>query len=202
MPAFLALQRPTFLISVLPKIPFPRFRMKDRFWRAKRPFVRIASRDRKRISREFYSLESGLGEGAPSCSQWKATTSMLRWLANIGAFVAAAFHPARVASVNNVTSFRTRRRQRRRISRYIVDSAGCRTWRDSNHSKRCYAPSRGIACSANRKNRMLRVRDYRVGIAAGKQAEMDLQKLQSKIDQEGNNCRSACKFNPRYASQF
>jgi len=76
---------------------------------------------------------------------------MLRWRANIGAFVAAAFIPtepnASLASVTNVTSFRTRRRQRRRISRYIADSAGRRTWRDSNHSKRCYAASRGIACS-------------------------------------------------------
>jgi hypothetical protein len=36
------------------------------------------------------------------------------------------------------------------------------------------------------------VLSYRVGIAASKQAEMDSQKLQSKIDQAGNNCRSAC----------
>ena len=40
---------------------------------------------------------------------------------------------------------------------YIADSAGCRTWRDSNHSKRCYAARRGIASSTNRKNRVLRV---------------------------------------------
>ena len=46
---------------------------------------------------------------------------------------------------------------RRRISGYIADSAGCRTWRDSNHSKRCYAARRGIASSTNRKNRVLRV---------------------------------------------
>jgi len=46
---------------------------------------------------------------------------------------------------------------RRRISGYIADSAGCRTWRDSNYSKRCYAARRGIACSTNRKNRVLRV---------------------------------------------
>jgi hypothetical protein len=63
--------------------------------------------------------------------------------ANIGTFVAAAFirsEPnAAVASVTNVTSFRTRRRLRRRIS----CSAGCRTWRDSNHCKCCYAASWG-----------------------------------------------------------
>jgi hypothetical protein len=86
---------------------------------------------------------------------------MLRWNARIsGAFVAAAFIPsetnAAVASVTNVTPIRTRRRLRRKISRYIADSRRCRTWRDSNHSKHCYAASRGIACSTNRKIRVLR----------------------------------------------
>jgi hypothetical protein len=87
---------------------------------------------------------------------------MLRWrVRTSGAFVAAAFIPsetnAAVASVTNVTSTRTRRRLRRRISRYIADSKRCRTWRDSHHSKHCYAPSRGIACSTNRKSRVLRI---------------------------------------------
>jgi hypothetical protein len=87
---------------------------------------------------------------------------MLRWrVRTSGAFVAAAFIPsetnAAVASVTNVTSIRTRRRLRRRISRYIADSKRCRTWRDSHHSKHCYAPSRGIACSTNRKSRVLRI---------------------------------------------
>ena len=90
--------------------------------------------------------------------------------ANIGAFVAAAFIPsepnAAVASVTNVTSYRTRRRQRRRISCYIADSAGCKTWRDSNHSNRCYAASREIACSTNRKNRVLRVPDLTLLVRA------------------------------------
>jgi hypothetical protein len=87
---------------------------------------------------------------------------MLRWrVRTSGAFVAAAFIPsetnAAVASVTNVTSIRTRRRLRRRISRYIADSKRCRTWRDSHHSRHCYAPSRGIACSTNRKSRVLRI---------------------------------------------
>ena len=66
---------------------------------------------------------------------------------------------AAVASVTNVTSFRTRRRLRRRIS------ARCRTWRDSNHSKCCYAASWGIACSTNRKNRVLRVPDLSLPVS-------------------------------------
>jgi hypothetical protein len=48
--------------------------------------------------------------------------------ANIGAFVAAAFitfEPnAAVASVTNLTSFRIRRRLRRRMSRHIADFGG------------------------------------------------------------------------------
>lgn len=60
--------------------------------------------------------------------QWRVRTS--------GAFVAAAFIPSEtnavVASVTNVTSIRTRRRLRRRISRYIADSRRCSATKDDD----------------------------------------------------------------------
>jgi hypothetical protein len=106
-------------------------------------------------------LESGSGRGRLAVHSGKPRHQWFGGVYELRAFVAAAFIPsepnAAVASVTNVTSFRTRRPLRRRISGYIADSAGCRTWRDSNHSKRCYAARRGIACSTNRKNRVLRV---------------------------------------------
>jgi hypothetical protein len=83
--------------------------------------------------------------------------------ANIGAFVAAAFitfePKAAVALVTNLTSFRIRRRLRRRMSRHIADFGGMQDVEGFEHSKHCYAASWGIACSTNRKNRVLRVRD-------------------------------------------
>ena len=106
-------------------------------------------------------MESGSGRGRLAVHSGKPRHQWFGGVYELRAFVAAAFIPsepnAAVASVTNVTSFRTRRPLRRRISGYIADSAGCRTWRDSNHSKRCYAARRGIASSTNRKNRVLRV---------------------------------------------
>jgi hypothetical protein len=84
-----------------------------------------------------YHFGIRLGEGALSRSQCQAATSMLRWrMRTSGAFVAATFIPpelnAAVASVTNVTCFRTRRRLRRGTSRYIADLEGCRTYWVSN----------------------------------------------------------------------
>jgi hypothetical protein len=69
-----------------------------------------------------------LGERALSRSQCEAATSMLRWRVRTSGILAAAFitfEPnAAVASVTNLTSFRIRRRLRRRMSCHIADFGG------------------------------------------------------------------------------
>ena len=77
---------------------------------------------------ESLSVWNRLGERALSRSQWEPRHHASVACANIGAFVAAAFitfEPnAAVASVTNLTSFRIRRRLRRRMSRHIADFGG------------------------------------------------------------------------------
>jgi hypothetical protein len=106
-------------------------------------------------------LESGSGRGRLTVPSGEPRHQCFGGICEHRGVRRSCFHPVRaerrrsVGDQCDVTP--TPSRLRRRISRYFADSAGCRTWRDSNHSKHCYAADWGIACSTNRKNRVLRV---------------------------------------------
>ena len=136
-----------------------------RYWRKAAVHTQTASRS-------AYQFGIRLGEGALRRSQWEAATSMLRWRVRTSGVRRSRFHPGRESrrSVGDQCDvFRTRRRLRCRMSRYIsqirwdVGRRGIRTHVPS-HSKRCYAASWGIARSTNRKNRVLRVPDLNLPV--------------------------------------
>ena len=106
---------------------------------AKRPFIR-------KQHPVTDQLESGSGRGRLTVPSGEPRHQCFGGICEHRGVRRSCFHPVRaerrrsVGDQCDVTP--TPSRLRRRISRYIADSAGCRTWRDSNHSKHCYAASR------------------------------------------------------------